>query len=160
MNSAREVLSNQDGPFKDLEKLVRKYAATEYKRPIADHTRKAFADAEQFIADRCGALESSINGHFPTVRWKLFDVQINGGIVDVCTCMIDCDGALVPYNSANTASQINADIEIVNVLSERYGIRVPLFVDNSERVVSITATDSQLITLAVSMDEELKVEEA
>lgn len=51
MNNAREVLSNQDGPFKDLEKLVRKYAATEYRRPIADHTRNAFADAEQFIAD-------------------------------------------------------------------------------------------------------------
>ena len=51
MNSAREVLSNQDGPFKDLEKLVRKYAATEYRRPVADHTRNAFADAEQFIAN-------------------------------------------------------------------------------------------------------------
>ena len=51
MNSAREVLSNQDGPFKDLEKLVRKYAATEYRRPIADHTQKAFADAEQFVED-------------------------------------------------------------------------------------------------------------
>lgn len=51
MNIAREVLSNQDGPFKDLEKLVRKYAATEYKRPIADHTRNAFADAEQFVED-------------------------------------------------------------------------------------------------------------
>lgn len=51
MNNAREVLSNQDGPFKDLEKLVRKYAATEYKRPIADHTQKAFADAEQFVED-------------------------------------------------------------------------------------------------------------
>lgn len=51
MNNAREVLSNQDGPFKDLEKLVRKYATTEYKRPIADHTQKSFADAEQFIED-------------------------------------------------------------------------------------------------------------
>ena len=51
MNNAREILSNQDGPFKDLEKLVRKYSATEYKRPIADHTRNAFADAEQFIED-------------------------------------------------------------------------------------------------------------
>jgi tRNA G46 methylase TrmB len=48
---AREVLSNQEGPFKDLEKLVRKYACTPYLRPIADHTRLAFADAEQFIAD-------------------------------------------------------------------------------------------------------------
>ena len=51
MNSAREVQSNQEGPFKDLEKWVLKYAATEYRRPIADHTRKAFAEAEQFIED-------------------------------------------------------------------------------------------------------------
>ena len=48
---AKEVLSNQEGTFKDLEKLVRKYACTPYLRPIADHTRLAFADAEQFIAD-------------------------------------------------------------------------------------------------------------
>ena len=48
---AKEVLSNQEGPFKDLERLVRKYACTPYLRPIADHTRRAFADAEQFIAD-------------------------------------------------------------------------------------------------------------
>jgi tRNA G46 methylase TrmB len=50
-SQAREVHSNQEGPFKDLEKLVRKYACTPYLRPIADHTRLAFADAEQFIAD-------------------------------------------------------------------------------------------------------------
>ena len=48
---AKEVWSNQEGPFKDLEKLVRKYACTPYLRPIANHTRLAFADAEQFIAD-------------------------------------------------------------------------------------------------------------
>ena len=50
-SQAKEVWSNQEGPFKDLEKLVRKYACTPYLRPIADHTRLAFADAEQFIAD-------------------------------------------------------------------------------------------------------------
>ena len=50
LSTAREVSSNQEGSFKDLEKLVRKYACTPYLRPIADHTRRAFADAEQFIA--------------------------------------------------------------------------------------------------------------
>ena len=48
---AKEVQSNQEGTFKDLEKLVRKYACTPYLRPIADHTHLAFADAEQFLAD-------------------------------------------------------------------------------------------------------------
>lgn len=50
-STARKVSSNQEGLFKDLEKLVRKYACTPYLRPIADHTRQAFADAEQFIAN-------------------------------------------------------------------------------------------------------------
>ena len=116
--------------------------------------------AERFVQDRCAALEGSINSHFPTVRWKLFETQINGGMSDACMCMIDCDGVLVPYDSANTAAQINADIEIVNVLSDHYDIRVPLFVDNAERVNVLAHTDSQLITLAVSMDNELTIKEA
>ena len=115
---------------------------------------------ERFIQDRCGALEDSINAHFPTVRWKLFDTQINGGIADTCVCMIDCDGALVPYESANTASQIAADIEIVDVLSDHYDIRVPLFVDNAERVNRLPHIDSQTITLSVSTDSELNIKEA
>lgn len=113
---------------------------------------------EQFVQDRCGALEESINARFPSVRWKLFDVQINGGIVDTCICMIPCNGRLVAYECANTASQINADIEIINTLSKHYDLQLPLFVDNSERVNVLAHTDSQLITLAVSTDSCLRIE--
>ena len=112
---------------------------------------------EKFVMDRCAALEESINEKFPTVRWKLFDIQINGGITDTCICMIPCSSGLVSYDSANTAAKINADIEIVNVLSEHYGVNIPLFVDNSERVNRIAHTDSQLITLAVS-GSDMKIE--
>ena len=120
-------------------------------------TEIKLALVERFIQDRCGALEESINSHFPTVRWKLFDQQINGGLVDTCVCMIDCDGVLVPYDSANTASQIRADIEIVDVLSKHYDVRVPLFIDNAERVNTLPEIESQTITLAVSNDYDLKV---
>jgi exonuclease SbcC len=112
---------------------------------------------ERFITDRCAALEESIDKKFPTVRWKLFDVQINEGVKDTCSCMIWCDGALVPYNSANTASRLNADIEIINVLSEHYDVTVPLFFDNMERVNYIGDVRGQLITLSVSRDERLHI---
>lgn len=49
MTGARSVKSNQDSIHKDLEELVRKYARTSFLRPIADHTREAFAKAEKFI---------------------------------------------------------------------------------------------------------------
>lgn len=113
---------------------------------------------ERFVQDRCGALEASINSQFPTVRWKLFDIQINGGIVDCCMCMIPCDSGLVAYECANTAAQVNADMEIINVLSDHYDLRLPLFVDNSERVNVLAHTDSQLITLSVSTDSALRIE--
>lgn len=114
--------------------------------------------AEKFITDRCGLLEESINQLFPTLRWKLFNVQINGGITDTCVCMIPCRDAPVPYSSANTASKLYADIEIINVLSEVYDTELPLFFDNRERVNVVPRTKGQIITLSVSDDEEMRVE--
>lgn len=115
--------------------------------------------AERFITDRCAALEESINGCFPTIRWKLFDTQINGGIADTCVCMIPCESGLVAYESANTAAQVNADLEIINVLSKHYDVYIPLFVDGAESVNVLNHTYSQLITLSVSTDEKLTIKE-
>lgn len=46
---ARTVTTNQEGLYKDLERVVRKYAGTRFLRPIADHTREAFAKAKEFV---------------------------------------------------------------------------------------------------------------
>ena len=46
---ARAVTTNQTDIYDKLEEVVRKYASTEYLRPVADHTRIAFAEAEKFI---------------------------------------------------------------------------------------------------------------
>lgn len=157
---------------KHLAVLARRDAAAETEKRIAAHEKRQqelgaqlceieskLALAERFVQERCTALEENINGKFPTVRWKLFDRQINGGIIDTCVCMIPCESGLVSYECANTAAQVNADIEIVNVLSKAYDLSVPLFVDNSERVNQLADTDSQLITLSVSNDQQLKIME-
>lgn len=49
MSGARAVTTNQTDIYDKLEEAVRKYASTEYLRPIADHTRVAFAEAEKFV---------------------------------------------------------------------------------------------------------------
>lgn len=114
-------------------------------------------DVEHFIADRCGLLEESINCKFPTIRWKLFDRQINGALVDCCECLIPSDGTFVPYGCANTAASVNADIEIIGVLSRHYDVTAPLFVDNAERVNYIVRPAGQLITLSVSNQATLQI---
>lgn len=115
---------------------------------------------EKFVQDRCGALEASINAKFPSVCWKLFDIQINGGIVDTCSCMIPCDSGLVAYESANTASQVHADCEIIDVLSKHYDVSLPVFIDNAERCNTLPQMDSQTIELYVSTDATLSVRDA
>ena len=113
---------------------------------------------EQFIRDRCGLLEESINSHFPTVRWKLFNIQNNRGIKDCCECQIPGDHSLVSYSGTNTAAKVNADIEIIGVLSRHYDVIAPVFVDNAERINYIVKPAGQLITLSVSDDSTLRID--
>lgn len=49
MSGANSVTSNQETLHKDLEEVVRKYARTTFLRPIADHTREAFAEVKTFV---------------------------------------------------------------------------------------------------------------
>jgi len=60
-NVARTVVSNQEGPYKDLEKQVRKYAAAEYRRPIAEHTHEAFTSTENFVAAFAARRGNAVN---------------------------------------------------------------------------------------------------
>ena len=47
--TVRSVTSNQIDIYKNLEAVVRKYAATTFLRPVADHTREAFEQACDFV---------------------------------------------------------------------------------------------------------------
>ena len=109
---------------------------------------------EEFIRTKVELLEERINSKFKTVRFKLFKQQINGGVDEWCEALIDG----VPFSNANTASQINAGIEIINTLSEFYGVTAPIFIDNRESINEIVQTDSQVINLIVSKDKKLRVE--
>jgi hypothetical protein len=72
--------------------------------------------------------------------------------------MVEVDGgAIVNYETANTASQIKADIEIIKYLSDKTGVKLPLMVDNKERVNRLPDIDTQLITLSVSADKDLRI---
>lgn len=155
MEEKRAILAKRDAGIETEKRIKELEAQQEAKGAEMAELERMIALAEKFVTERCSALEDSINACFPTVRWKLFDVQINGGIADVCNCMIPCESGLVAYSSANTAAQLAADVEIINVLSKYYDVYIPLFIDNAERINVIPETESQKITLSVSTDAEL-----
>lgn len=105
---------------------------------------------ELFIRAKVSLLDERINSRFRTLKFKLFHEQQNGGLQEICKVLIPCESGLVEYEKANSAARINAGIEIVNVLGEYFGVRLPLFCDNAESVTALTPSDGQAVRLVVS----------
>lgn len=145
------------------EKLYKARAAQDIRKRIAEleAQQKSLAAeyaqcekgeylCEQFIRAKVSMLDERINSRFRTLKFKLFHEQQNGGLQEICKVLIPCDSGLVEYEKANSAARINAGIEIVNVLGEYFGVRLPVFCDNAESVTALTPSDGQAVRLIVS----------
>lgn len=51
MAASRRVVSNQDGPHERVREVVRHHLGTEWRRPIASHSREAFDRADRWLRD-------------------------------------------------------------------------------------------------------------
>lgn len=111
---------------------------------------------EEFIRFKLNKVSESINSHFKTVNFKLFEMQLNGGMKDCCECTVNG----VPYSTLNSGHRIVAGLDIIRSLSELYGVSVPIFIDNAESLneFNVPDMDAQLILLSVTEDKQLKVE--
>ena len=110
---------------------------------------------DEFSRKKVAALESSINEKFEWVRWKLFNIQKNGAIAEVCEATYN---GIEYGTSLNTGARINCDLDIVNTLGKEFGIQMPVFVDNTESVTKLHEVEAQTIDLRVGTTKKLKVE--
>lgn len=127
----------------------------EIGQKVADQEQMLYL-LESFIRYKLDKVSDSINSHFKTVNFKLFEMQLNGGMKDCCECTVNG----VPYSTLNSGHRIVAGLDIIQSLSELYGVSVPIFVDNAESLneFNVPDMDTQLILLSVSEDKQLKVE--
>ena len=117
---------------------------------------RLIAMCEEFTRYRVQAITESVNSKFRLTRWRLFTEQVNGGLADCCEPM-DSNGTA--FEGTNNAMKINIGMDIIDTLSEFYGVRVPLFVDNAESVTHLQEIGSQVVRLVVSeQDKELRIE--
>ena len=143
----RGAIKRCDDEIADLEARGKKLS-----QAIADIERDEYT-VEQFTRAKIDECEKRINAKFNFVTFRLFDYTLDGNPVE--TCIPLCDG--VPYGSANTASQVNAGLDIINALCGYYGICAPIFIDNRESVNEIIPVQSQVINLVVTNDNKLTV---
>jgi len=109
---------------------------------------------ERFEKDKMTAIEDNVNSKFNIVKFKMFEDQVNGGENPACEIYVNG----VPFSDANTASKINAGIDIISTLSKFYQVSGPIFIDGAESIHDIMPTESQLIRLVVSEgDKSLRV---
>lgn len=127
----------------------------EVGQKVADQEKMLYL-LEQFIKAKMLKISDSINQHFKTVNFKLFETLINGAVKECCECTVDG----IPFSSLNSGHRIVAGLDIIQSLSELYGVTAPIFTDNAESLNEYNVPDmaAQMILLAVSDDKELKVE--
>lgn len=121
---------------------------------------KGLALAEKFTMQKAQDIEEKVNGAFRTVKWGLFDRQMNGGIDPCCEAYVQTEHGLRGYNrGAGTSEKLNGGLDIINTLSRVLGVSVPLWIDNAEGVTDYESVDTQVFRLYVSAaDEKLRVE--
>ena len=153
-NSRTQAESNQrrEQGLRRIDELKaeEKALAKEYER-----LEKELYLTEEFIRTKVKLLEEKINSRFKLARFKLFDVQVNGGVSECCETT--CNG--VPYGSMNNGARLNIGLDIINTLSEYHQFSAPIWLDNAEAVTQLLDTKGQQIKLYVSEgDQELRIE--
>lgn len=109
---------------------------------------------QDFVRAKIEVCEANINKHFNFVQFKLYDTTIEGNILEVCIPLING----IPYGTANSASKVNAGLDIINALCKHFDVCAPIFIDNRESVNELIPTESQIINLVVTTDKELIIE--
>lgn len=111
---------------------------------------------DEFIRTKVSLLTEKINSQFQIVTFKLFEIQKNGGLKELCEPLYDgreFNGAL------SNGEKINVGVDIINTVSRLKGINVPMFIDNSESVTKwLVGPAAQMIQLRAEVGQkELRV---
>lgn len=177
MNSADEIRqalkAESDDLQEQLTEVEKQIALSENNAKIDDRivelqaeqrdVAQKIADVEkmlylldEFIKYKLDKISDSINAMFDGISFKLFDIQLNGGVKEVCECTVNG----VPYGSLNNGHRIIAGLQIIKALQKLYGAYLPIFIDNAESVndFNLPDVDCQIIALKVTDDKKLRIE--
>lgn len=150
LNSQRDALLQQlsvRDKIKDLDKRIKDLKDQEIT--ISDELTKLEGieySIENFTKAKIKIVEARTNDKFKYVKFKMFNQLINGSLEPTCITMYKD----VPWGVLNTASRINAGLDIINALSCQYNISAPIWLDNRESTTHIIETSAQVIGLFVS----------
>ena len=147
----RKRIEELEKSIKELEEKGRNLA-----HQLAEAEREEYT-MQQFTKAKIDECEKRINSLFTMVKFQLFDYTIEDAKkenpIDCCIPLING----VPAGTTNTASKVNAGLDIINALCRFYGVTAPIFIDNRESINEVIPTESQVINLKVTDDKKLVI---
>lgn len=153
MDEIRNLLATKPIFLKHQERITQLEEEQTELRKQYDHYLMLQDKCKEYSLRASALLEQSINEKFSYVRFSLFRHLVNGDIEPYCTGTVNG----VPYSDANTASRINAGIDVCNAFAQHFNISAPIIIDNSESLNRILQPNSQAICLYVSKDKSLTI---
>lgn len=125
---------------------------------IAD-THKELDLLKSFQKAKCDMLTEKINSLFMFTKWQLFKPQVNG---DFAECCEPCFNGTPYGRRLNDGAKALVDADVCFAFQKANDIRVPIWLDNAERMTSsslkmLDEIDTQIIFLKTS-ECDLKVE--
>lgn len=129
-----------------------------YNQKTLQQTIAEYEEIEDQVAafkkEKITTVENGVSSLFSMVHWKMYEQNVtNSGEKEICQAIIDG----VPYEQQNTATQVNAGIDIVEAFGKAYGVEAPLFIDNAESVSELLPIHRQMIKLTVVPGAELNI---
>lgn len=154
----QKLIDSADNSAKEQRIEELKAEQKKLSQQIADQEKVVYL-IEKLDRKKVEYLTEVINKHFQVVKWRFCEPQVNGGWNPVCDALVDGKSY---FNGLNSGHKMLAELDILSALQKIYDVNTPVFVDNAERLSSNTLDliklDSQIITLTVSEDKEMKVE--
>lgn len=142
----RETIKKNKKAIEDLEQR-----GTTLSAEIAGYENEEYL-AQQFSREKIEMLERKVNSIFRSVKFQLFDYTIDGNETECCIPLVNG----VHYGVANAAGKLFAGFEIIQVLSNYYGVRAPIFTDNAESLSELPDIHNQMIYLEVTREKGMK----
>lgn len=144
------VFTRLDSLNKDIENAksrieLLKHEQLEVNQGVAKQEQIIYL-CDLWMKTKIDLLNQFVSSKFDLVKFKMFNYTKEGNAVP--TCEITVDG--VDYTALNTASKINAGLDIINALINYYQVKAPIFIDNRESVTNIIAPDTQVVNLVVT----------
>ncbi|RLC23035.1 MAG: hypothetical protein DRH93_08380 [Deltaproteobacteria bacterium] len=150
LETALEEWRDKRSLFSSSKKAIARIAELEKREKVLaiqyEELEKELNLLDQFVIKKVEISEEQLNDHFELAKFKLFDIQINGGVKECCRTLYDG----VPFNRGlNHGAQVNVGLDIIDTLSEYYKFSMPVFIDNAESCTKVANSKSQLIKLIV-----------